>query len=104
MALFFHKEENMYQIKEQELYVIKGKKGKEYKIPQVNGLTIDEFAIMLKFNHAEDLVDKIKFSKEFLLAIAPELEEEKIGDVEYFNIFVDYNAAKTKKQIKRVGE
>lgn len=94
----------MYQIKEQEPYVIKGKKGKEYKIPQVHGLDIDDFALLVKYNETDDVIEKIKICKEFFLKIVPELEDEKIGDVEYFQIFQDYNAAKTKKQIKKVGE
>ena len=93
-----------YQIKEQEPYIITGKTGKEYKIPQVNGLSIDEFAILVRYNETDDAVEKIKVCKEFILTIAPKLEEEQIGDVEYFKIFQDYNEVKTEKQKKRVGE
>lgn len=94
----------MYQLQEHEPYIIKGKKGKEYKIPQVKGLGIDDFAQLVKYNETKDVIEKIKICKEFFLALAPDLEDEKIGDVEYFQIFQDYNEAKTKKQIKRVGE
>ena len=93
-----------YQITEKEPYIITGKEGKEYKIPQVDGLSIDEFAILVRYNETDDAVEKIKVCKEFFLTIAPELEDEKIGDVEYFKIFQDYNEAKTPKQKKRVGE
>ena len=93
-----------YQIKEQEPYVITGKEGKEYKVPQVDGLSIDEFAILVRYNETSDAVEKIKVCKEFFLTIVPELEDENIGDVEYFHIFQDYNEAKTPKQKKRVGE
>lgn len=93
-----------YQIKENEPYIIKGKNGKEYKVPQLNGLGIDEFAILVRYNETVNLVEKIRICKEFFLSIVPELESEKIGDVEYFKIFQDYNEEKTEKQKKRVGE
>lgn len=93
-----------YQIREQEQYIITGREGKEYKIPMLYGLSIDEFGIMLRYNETDDPLEKIKISKEFFLTIAPELEDEKIGDVEYFNIFQDYNEAKPPKMKKRVGE
>ena len=93
-----------YQIKEEEPYIITGKKGQEYQIPQLNGLGIDDFAQLVRYNETKDVIEKIKICKEFFLTLAPELENEQIGDVEYFHIFQDYNEAKTKKQIKRVGE
>ncbi len=94
----------MYQIKERAPYIIKGKKGKEYKIPQVEGLTIDEFEILVRYNETDKPAEKVKICKEFFLNIAPELEDEGIGDVEYFRIFEDYNQAKTEKQKKALGE
>ena len=93
-----------YQITEQEPYIITGKSGKEYKIPQAYGLSIDEFAILVRYEETDDLVEKVKICKEFFLTIAPKLEDEKIGDVEYFKIFEDYNKVKTPKQKKQVGE
>ena len=93
-----------YQIKEQEVYIIKGKKGKEYKIPQLKGLSMDEFGLLIKYNETDDAVEKIKYCKEFFLSIEPDLEKEKIGDVEYFQIFQDYNEVKTEKQRKKAGE
>ena len=94
----------MYQIKDRDPFIIKGKKGKEYKIPQVNGLDIDDFAIMVRYIETTDPVEKVKVCKEFLLHIAPELEDEKIGDVEYFNIFEEYNKVKNEEQEKALGE
>ena len=94
----------MYQIKEHAPFIIKGKKGNEYKIPQVVGLGVDDFALFIKYNETEDPVERIKACKEFFLSVAPELEDEGIGDVEYFEIFEEYNTAKTPKQRKKVGE
>ncbi len=93
-----------YEIKEQEPYIIKGKKGKEYKLPQIIGLGVDEFATLMSYSETDDLVERIKICKEFILGIVPELEDEGIGDVEYFRIFEDYNTVKTEKQKKKVGE
>jgi len=94
----------MYQIKERAPYIIKGKKGKEYKIPQIDGLNIDDFEILIKYNETDNAVEKVKICKEFFLHIAPELEDEKIGDVEYFRIFEEYNKAKTDEQNEALGE
>ena len=93
-----------YQITDHEPYIITGKNGKEYQIPQLKGLGVDDFAQLIKYNETDDVIEKIKICKEFFLKIAPDLEEEEIGDVEYFQIFQDYNRAKTHTQKKRVGE
>ena len=94
----------MYQIKEKDPFIIKGKKGKEYKIPIIDGLDIDAFEILVRYNETDNAVEKVKVCKEFFLHIAPELENEKIGDVEYFKIFEEYNKAKTEEQEKALGE
>ena len=83
-----------YQIQKQEPFIIKGKK--EYKIPRFNSLNIDEFAIIVKYTETDDTIEKIKLCKEFFLTIAPELEKEDIGDVEYFKIFQEYDKPETK--------
>ena len=93
-----------YQIKEQEPFIIKGKDGKEYQIPRYNSLSIDEFAIIVKYTEAEGIVEKMKYCKEFLLTVAPELENEDIGDVEYFKIFQEYDKPVNEKQKKSLGE
>ena len=93
-----------YQIQEREPFIIKGRDGKEYKIPRINSLNIDEFAIVVRYTEAEDVVEKIKICKEFLLTIAPELEDEQIGDVEYFTIFQAYDKPANEKQKKSLGE
>ena len=93
-----------YKLEEYEPYIIEGKNGKEYKIPHFYDLGVNEFAIINKYNETSDAVEKIKVSKEFLLTLAPDLEKEGIGDVEYFNIFQDYIKVKLDKQKKKVGE
>lgn len=94
----------MYQIKEHDPYIIKGKKGKEYKVPQVIGLNTDDFAILIRLYQTNDPLEKMKICKEFLLHLAPGLETEGIGDVEYSKIFEAYENNKTEKQKKKLGE
>lgn len=93
-----------YQIKEQDPFIVKGKKGKEYKIPRIDGLSVDEFAVVMKYTETEDPVERVRICKDFILMIVPEIEEENIGDVEYYRIFEEYNKIKTEKQKKKLGE
>lgn len=96
----------MYQIKEREPFVIKGKKGKEYKIPMYyhTGIGVDELKKVFDIYQTQDLAEKVRLSKEFLLALVPELEEEDIGAFEYWKIFEAYDNAHTDKQRKKLGE
>ena len=94
----------MYQIKDHEPFIIRGKKGKEYKVPHIDGLNADDFAILGRYNETDNAVEKVKVCKEFFLNIVPELADEKIGDVEYFKIFEEYNKVKTEEQEKALGE
>lgn len=106
-GLFAYKKKRrtvVYQIKEHDPYIIKGKKGKEYKIPQVIGLNSDDFAILIRLYQTQEPLEKMKICKEFLLHLAPELESEGIGDVEYSKIFEAYENNKTEKQKKKLGE
>ena len=46
------------------LHDLATKAGKEYKIPQVHGLDIDDFALLVKYNETDDVIEKIKICKE----------------------------------------
>ena len=92
-----------YKLEKHEPYIITGKDGKEYKIHATLDMDMEEIDIVLKFNKTEDELEKTKLCKEFLLHACPELEKEGIGDMEYFNIFMDYD--KSNRQNKKdLGE
>ena len=80
-----------YTLQAHEPYTITGRTGKVYDIPAIPNLSIDAIGVMVKFNETTDAVEKTKACKEFFLLIAPELEDEGIGDMEFFMIFEDYN-------------
>lgn len=80
-----------YKLQEHEPYVITGKTGTIYEIPAVPQLSVDQLGAMVRFNESTDAIEKTKICKEFFLAIAPGLEDENIGDMEFFWIFQDYN-------------
>ena len=91
-----------YKLQNHEPYIITGKNGKEYEIPAVPNLSLDEIGAMVRFNETKDAVEKTKICKEFFLSIAPDLEAENIGDMEYFLIFEDYN--KSTRRTPQLGE
>lgn len=91
-----------YTLKQHEPYIITGKTGTIYEIPAVPNLSIDEIGYMVKFNETTDAVEKTKLCKDFFLRIAPGLEDEDIGDMEYFMIFQDYNSSA--RITSRMGE
>ena len=82
-----------YKLHEHEPYEITGKTGTVYKIPAIPNLSVDEIGYMVRFNESKDPVEKTKICKEFFISVAPDLEAEGIGDMEYFMIFEDYNKA-----------
>ena len=92
-----------YQLKKHEPYVITGIEGKEYVIPAALDLGIDGIKLSLAFDNAKDEVEKVKACKAFFLYFAPDLEKEEIGDMEYFNIFQDYNKSGSADK-KKLGE
>lgn len=81
----------VYKLQKHEPYEIEGKTGTIYEIPAIPDLSLDQIGCMVKFNETTDAVEKTKICKDFFLSIAPELESEKIGDMEFFMIFEDYN-------------
>lgn len=91
-----------YTLQEHEPYTITGKTGKTYEIPAVPCLSVDEISYMVRFNESTDPVEKTKICKDFFLSVAPELEAEKIGDMEFFMIFEDYN--KSARLTPKMGE
>ena len=92
-----------YQLKKHEPYVITGKEGKEYVIPAQITLNLDGIDIICRFNNSTDELEKIRICKEFFLHFAPELEEEEIGDMEYFKMFLHYTK-ETLNDPKDLGE
>lgn len=91
-----------YKLHAHEPYLITGKTDTVYEIPAVPDLSVDEIGYMVRFNETADAVEKTKICKEFFLAIAPGLEDEEIGDMEYFMIFEDYN--RTARLTAKTGE
>ncbi len=92
-----------YQLKKHEPYVIEGKEGKKYNIPAALDLDIEGIKLSLAFDNAGDEIERVKACKEFFLYFAPDLETENVGDMEYFNIFQDYNKRDLKEK-KKLGE
>lgn len=80
-----------YTLQAHEPYVITGKTGTIYEIPAIPNLSVDEIGSLVKFNETSDPIEKTKICKDFFLQIAPGLEDEQIGDMEFFMIFEDYN-------------
>ncbi len=80
-----------YTLQEHEPYLITGKTGTIYEIPAIPNLSVDNIGYMVKFNETRDAIEKTKLCKEFFLSVAPGLEDEDIGDMEFFMIFEDYN-------------
>ena len=85
-----------YQIaKERKPYIITGRNGTEYQIPEPSCLDLDDAEALIEFNESKDAKRKGEICKQLILKYAPELVNENIGDVEYFMIFQDYNATYT---------
>lgn len=92
----------MYEVKKHKPYKIKGSDGKEYQIPPVQRIDADDVDLMVKFNaETEDMHERIRLCKEFILKYAKGLENDPvIGEYEYFMIFNDYN----REYASQVGE
>ena len=80
-----------YTLQVHEPYLINGKTGTIYEIPAIPNLSVDNIGYMVKFNETRDAIEKTKICKDFFLSVAPGLEDEDIGDMEFFLIFEDYN-------------
>ena len=78
-----------YTIKKTEPYVIHGEKG-DYLIPALKTLSIDKVSDIMSLTTDTPVEKRVEAVKAFLLRMAPELEAEEIGDVEFSMIFADY--------------
>lgn len=93
-----------YKLVEHKQYDITGKTGTKYMIPSMLDLSFEDFEVLSEYDRSEDASEKAKLSKEILLRILPELENEEIGDMEYPNIFLDYLNWNKRQNKKELGE
>ena len=78
-----------YKITKQENFVIEGAHG-VYEIPALTELSFDGLALIVEIQGEQDVVERWKKIKAFLLAGIPELEREEIPDAKYISIFSAY--------------
>lgn len=74
-------------IKKPVPFVVEGVKGKKYELPRLRDLSADQVEAMAPASKAEELPDKVREVKAFLLTICPELENEPLTDMGYMELF-----------------
>ena len=78
-----------YSIKKPQPFVIDGDKGK-YLIPALATLSVDQVGDVLTLTPESPAAERVAAVKAFLLRMAPDLEQEGLGDVGYSMIFAAY--------------
>lgn len=76
-------------IKKPEPFAIKGEQG-NYIIPAMSTLSTDQMGDILTMLPETPAAEKVAIAKAFLLRMAPELEQEELGDWGYFQIYMAY--------------
>ena len=80
-----------YIVKKKKPYDITGSDGTVYYIPPRERLSVDDIALVAKYDKEEDVSQKVAICKEFILQYAPGLKNDpEIGDNEYALIFANY--------------
>lgn len=78
-----------YVIPKNAPFVIEGENG-TYLIPMMRSLGIDDLGEILNIKPDTPVAEKVAITKAFLLKQAPGLENERLGDMGYFQIYMAY--------------
>lgn len=68
-------------------FVVKGADGKQYELPRLRDLSVEQVAAMAPASNATELVDKFRAVKEFMLTLCPDLADEPLTDMGYMSLF-----------------
>lgn len=68
-------------------FVVDGASGKQYELPRLRDLSVEQVEAMAPASKATELADKVRAVKEFMLMLCPELEEEPLTDMGYMSLF-----------------
>lgn len=68
-------------------FVVEGVDGKEYELPRLRDLSADQVELMAPTSKADELPDKVRAVKDFLLALCPELADEPLTDMGFMELF-----------------
>lgn len=80
-------------------FALEGSTDTVYTLPALSQLSFEEAATMRKIDKAEDLEERGKLVKDFILKHAPGLKDADIGDMEYFAIFNSYALSEGKAKL-----
>ena len=81
-----------FTIKKPVPFVVEGVKGAKYELPRLSDLSVEQVEAMAPASKAEELPDKVREVKAFLLTLCPELEKEPLTDMGYMNLFTSLGA------------
>jgi len=68
-------------------FTVEGTDGAVYELPRLRDLSADQVEAMAPASKAEELSDKVRAVKQFLLMLCPELEDEPLTDMGYMELF-----------------
>lgn len=83
---------NRFIIKDHDPFVVEGKKGK-YEIPAWTTLSADDVEELSKLTVNTPAKERYAILRDFLLRVAPGLEQEGLGDMGYVQIYSAYETA-----------
>ena len=83
---------NTYILKKREdfTFALESNPKKIYTIPALKSMSFEDAEEMVKIDEESDIAKKGEKIKTFILKYAPELAEDGIGEMEYFDIFNAY--------------
>ena len=76
-----------FTIKKPVPFVVEGVDGAVYELPRLRDLSAEQVEAMAPASKAEDLPDKVREVKAFLLKLCPELADEPLTDMGYMSLF-----------------
>ena len=68
-------------------FTVEGADGAVYELPRLRDLSVDQVEAMAPASKAEELSDKVRAVKAFILVLCPELENEPLTDMGYMELF-----------------